>query len=887
MRLMSLFRNLFRKRAIERELEEELGSSLEILTREKMKRGLSWTVARRAAAVELGGVEQVGEQVRAVRAGRLVEDCARDVRFAFRSLAKSPLFTVVAIIILALGIGVNTTVFTWVDGILLQPMPGVARPQELAAFETFAGHGDFVPLSYPDYRDYRDHLTLLAGLATTEVLPLSIGQKDEAEQLQGEMVSGNYFTLLGITPVLGRAFKQAGVRDKPDASPVAVISSHLWRVRFNADPGVVGKTIWVNQHALTIIGVAPSDFHGAVAGVATSLWIPYMMHPELQGVGAWMLADRGTRQIYGIARLKPGVTLAQATAEAAALALRMSKANPPQDTGITARLVPIGKWQYGMQGGALQPLEILTAVCWLVLLIVCANLANLFLARFSTRQKEFSLRLALGAGQFRLARQIFTEIGLLVGAGGVAGVALAVWLSGALRVFAPPGYPFAALHASLNWRILGFAALLCLLAAILTGLAPAIQSARADVNRALKEGGRAGAAGRKSQRLRSILVTTEIALALVALAFAGLLARSFEAARNINPEFAARHVLMARFSITTSGLDVAQRKAFSERLRENLETMPRITDVAYSDVTPLGLLSGWWEPLRIQGYVAKPGENMKIYRSVISPGYLGLLHIPLLAGRDFTQRDDLNSQPVAIVNQAFARRFFGGHEAIGQKLNGWGKWFTVVGVAKDSKYLKLTEEPTPFFYVPFRQVYRADMGLTFYLRVSGDPDAALPTLRRAARSADSDVAIVDAGPLAEHIVGTLFAQKIAAGFVGVLAALALLLAALGLYAVTAYSVTQRTHEFGICMALGAQRKDVLKLVTGQALVLIAAGIAAGIVVALGLTRLAGGFLYGITTTDPVTLVAASVLLAAVALLANIIPARRATRVDPMVALRHE
>jgi predicted permease len=811
----------------------------------------------------------------------------QDLRYGLRLLAKAPGFTAVAVLTLALGIGASTTVFSWIEGALLRPLPGVEKPQELAAFETFASNGEFVGLSYPDYRDYRDHLKLLAGLATTEITPLSVGQEDHAEQLWGEMVSGNYFAVLGVKPILGRVFSEVEVGDKPNGSPVAVISSRLWRTRFNADPQIVGKKIRVNQHELTVIGVTPPDFRGAVAGLASDLWIPYMMHPELQGVGEWMLADRGTRQIYGIARLKLAVTLPQANAEIASLALRMSKANVPQDAGISAAVVPLWKSKYGAQSLLLTPLEILMAVCLVVLLIVCANVANLLLARFSSRQKEFSVRLALGAGRFRLVRQILTECAVLAGAGGLAGVALAMWTSGSLQSLLPAGHLPFALGTLVNGRILIFTVLVCAATALLFGLAPAIQSARADLNEGLKEGGWSGTAGHESRRLRGVLVVTEMALAVVALVCAGLLVRSFEATRKINPEFDPNHVLLTRFFIDTSGEGVEQRKAFCQGLREKLEAIPGVKDVAYSDVEPLGVFAGWWEEVQVQGYVPAPGENMKIYRAVVSPGYLKLMRIPLLEGRDFTKQDDLKTQPVMIVNQSFVKRFFGRQVAIGRKVQGWGKWFTVVGVARDSKYNKLTEVPIPFFYVPFRQVYRADMGLTFYVRVSGDPNEAIPMVRHDVQETDPNVTVIDAMPLADHIGETLYGQKVAASLLSVLGALALLLAAVGLYSVMAYSVAQRTHELGIRMALGAQRKDVLKLVVGHGLILTIAGTVAGVVAALALMRLLGSFLYGVTTTDPVTFVGASVLLAGVALLANFIPARRATRVDPMVALRYE
>jgi putative ABC transport system permease protein len=810
----------------------------------------------------------------------------QDLRYGFRMLAKNPGFTAVAVLTLALGIGASTTVFSWIENVLLRPLPGLEQPEELVSFETNANNGEYVQLSYPDYRDYRDHLRLVSGLAATQITPLSLGQADHADQVWGEMVSGNYFAVLGARPALGRTFSPDEYGDKPGAFPVAVISDRLWRTYFNADPQIVGKSIRVNQHELTIIGVARANFRGAVAGLTFDLWIPYMMHPQLQGVGEWMLADRGTRQLYGIARLKPGVTLGQASAEIAALARRMSDANN-QDRGITATVLPLWKSHLGLQSFLLTPLEILMAVCFVVLLIACANVANLLLARFSARQKEFSVRMALGAGRFRLVRQVLTECAVLAAAGGLAGMALAMWTSGSLQSLLPPGHFPIALDTRLNGRILLFTVMVCVATALLSGLAPAIQSARAGLNEGLKEGGRSGSAGQESRRLRGLLVVLEMALALVALAGAGLLVRSFQAARKINPEFDPSHVLLTRFFINTSGEDVEQRKEFCRRLREKLEAAPGMKDVAYSDVEPLGFLSAWWEDLQIQGYVPAPDENMKVYRAVVSPGYFRLLGIPLLEGRDFTEQDDLHSQPVMIVNQTFVKQYMGGSIAMGRRVRGWGQWFTVVGVVKDSKYRDLLEAPQPFFYVPFRQVYRADMGLAVYVRTEGDPSEAIPVVRRVVRETDPNVTVVDALPLAEHVGETLYAQRVAASLLSVLGTLALLLAAVGLYSVMAYSVTQRTHELGIRMALGAQRIDVLKLVVRQGFALTLAGMVAGLVAALGLTRLLRNFLYGITSTDPTTFVAVSVLLAGVALLANYIPARRATRADPMVALRYE
>ena len=755
------------------------------------------------------------------------------------------------------------------------------------AFENFAPDGTFLTTSYLDYRDYRDNLNSLAGLTATQLEPLSVGSAEHAQQVWGEMVMGNYFAVLGVKPILGRVFSPDEYGYKPDGFPIAVISSRLWHSHFNGDPSIVGRTIRVNQHELTIVGVAPADFRGTFSGLEFDVWIPFMMHPEIQGVGEWMMRDRGTRQLICVARLKPGVTMQQAREEISALALRMSKVNIPEDVGVAATVVPIWQGHAGAQSLLLKPLEILMSVCVVVLLIVCANVANLLLARFTARQKEFSVRLALGAGRVRLARQVLTESLVLAAAGAAGGVALAAWMGGALQYMFPPSHFPVALDVRINGRMLLFTVLACVAAALLSGIVPAWQVARTDLNDSLKEGGRGGSGGARSHRFRSVLVVSELSLAIVALVCAGLLVRSFEAARTVNPQFDPDHVLMSRFFISTSGYNLDQRKQFCIRLREKLESEPSVTDVAYSDVEPLGFLAGWWEPLEVEGYVPTTGENMKIYRSVVSPGYFKLMRIPLLEGRDFTEQDDEKRMPAMVVNQAFVKRFFGGRDPIGRKVHGWGVWFTVVGLVKDSKYINLTEAQLPYFYVPFRQVYRADMGLAYYIRTNTDPNEAIATMRREVRAIDPNVAIIDALPLAQHVVDTLYAEKVAANLLSTLGGLALLLAAVGLYSVMAYAVTQRTHEIGIRMALGAESGHVLRLVVSQGLGLTLFGIGAGLVAALALGRLLASFLYGTSTSDPITFVAVSLLLAIVALLASYIPARRATKVDPMVALRYE
>src|SRR5271157_3671430 len=445
----------------------------------------------------------------------------QDLKHGFRMLVKNPGFTLVAVLTLALGIGASTTVFSWVDGVLLRPLPGVENPGQLASFETVAPNGDALTTSYLDYQDYRDHLKLLAGVTGARPAALAVGEAEHAERVWGELVSGNYFAVLGVKPILGRAFLPEEYGDKPGAFPVAVISARLWRSHFNADPAIVGKKIRVNRYQLTVVGVVPPDFHGTLAGLAFDLWVPFVMQPQLEGVGEWMLSDRQTRNLICTARLKPGVTLAQARAEIQELARYMAKADADTNTGISATVLPVWKSHFGAQSLLLAPLEILMGVCVVVLLIVCANVANLLLARFTARQKEFSVRLALGAGRFRLARQVLTESLVIAAAGAAGGILLAAWMGGALQYMSPPSHLPVALDVRLNGRMLLFTVVVCIVAALLSGVVPALQVARTDLNDSLKEAGRSGSTGARSHRLRALLVVSELSLAVVALVCAG------------------------------------------------------------------------------------------------------------------------------------------------------------------------------------------------------------------------------------------------------------------------------------------------------------------------------------------------------------------------------
>ena len=809
----------------------------------------------------------------------------QDFRYASRVLRRSPGFTLVAASTLAVGIAANTAVFSWIQAVLLRPLPGVTDGSRLVSFETTTPNGEFIPNSYPDYRDYRDHMTLLSGLAVANPKAFSVGEEEHAERVWGELVSGNYFAVLGVKPILGRTFSPDEYGDTQGGYPVAVIGESLWNRRFQRDPGVLGRTIRVNRQQLTIVGVVPADFRGSLPGLSFELWAPVVMGPQLNILPDWMLKDRKTRMLFGIARLKPGTGVGRAQAEARALSQQLAKDNPDTNRGIGWSVLPLAESHFGAQRTMGGLLRILMAVCGVVLLIVCANVANLLLARATARQKEYGLRLALGAGRLRIARQLFVENMVLAVLAAIAGAPLAMWMSQSLGYLIPQtGLPIS-LDVQMSGDVLVFTMLVCVVASVVSGMAPALQIARLDLNGTLKEGGRSGSPGAHSQRVRNLLVVSEVAMALVAVIGAGLFARSFQLARRIDPGFDTHGVLVANLYLSTAGYKVPDRIEFCAQLRQRLESQPGIAAVSYADYIPLGFADGSWEDLNVEGYVPDPSENMKIYRTVAAPGYFDVMRIPLLDGRDFNERDDLKSQPVIIVNQRFAKRFYGGANPIGRKVQGWGKWFTIVGLAKDTKFHTPDEDQRALFYAPFRQVYREELGIAFYARTTGNPNVALAAMRREVQRLDPNVGVFDATPLAEYITASLFAQKIAASLLALLGALALGLAAVGLYCVMAYSIAQRTQEIGIRMALGAKPRDVLALIVRQAMTIVLVGIALGVGLAALLTRLAAGLLVNVSATDPLIFAGAAGFLAAVGLVAACFPALRAARIDPNVALR--
>jgi len=884
-RMAGRIRAVFQSNELDRDLRMELEAHVQLLAEEHIRKGASQEEAQRLARIELGGVEQLREAHRDVRALPWLDTLLQDLRFAFRLFRKSPGFTAIAVLTLALGIGASTTIFSWVRSVLLNPLPGVANPERVAALETLAPNGEWLPSSYLDFRDLRDGCKLSEKMSVTKPMDLAVGNEDSFERVWGEAVSGDFFDLLQLKPEIGRFFSREEVDHEQNAHPLVVIGHSYWASHLHSDPQAIGTTLRIGRFPYTIIGVAPATFSGSMAGLSFQMWVPATMYGQLASTGDQTLVDRKWRTFRVLVRLAAGVTLSQARAEVQSHAIDMALADADTNEGMSATLLPLWKSHYGIQDSLLGPLSILMAASGVLLLIVCANVANLLLARATTRQKEFSIRLALGAPRSRLIRQLLTESLLIALAGALAGLFLAVQVNGSFGYLLPHSASPTLASAPIDGGVLLFMISVAALAALLAGMAPAVHASVGKVDEALKERGRGGTSAR-SARLLGFFVTSEMALAVVALIAAGLLVRSFRNVSEVRTGFDPDHVEIARLDLSAASYDAQHADSYCLRFREQLERQPGVSAVAYTDYVPLSVSGGSWEDLQIQGYVAPPSENMKIYRSLTAPGYFDLMKIPILQGRDFNLHDDASAQPVMIVNEEFVRHFIPSGISLGRRVQGWGKWFTIVGVVQDTKVFRLTEPPAPYFYVPIRQIYHPEMGLVFFVRTTAPTDSALATLRREAQNVDPSVPVFDASSLNDSIAASLFGQRISAELLSLLGSAALLLAAMGLYGVISYSVAQRTNEMGIRMVLGAQATDVSRLVIRQGAKLVGIGILLGTLASLALSRLLTSLLFGVSATDPIIFLGVALLLSLVALAACYIPARRAARLDPVVALRY-
>jgi predicted permease len=812
------------------------------------------------------------------------------MKFAFRSLAKSPGFTAVAILTLALGIGTTTTVFSWIERVLLNPLPGAAEPHRLVALETRTPAGEHIDTSYPDFLDYRAQAKSFSHLAVHKERPLNLGSGATTERVWAELVSGNFFDALGVRPLLGRFFAAADRADDNGALPVAVIGEALWRRHFASAPDILGRSVKLNQQDYTIVGVAPASFLGTVNGLAFEVWAPLGTHARLMGPSSW-LESRGWRALHTLGRLAPGATLASAQAELSVITAHLGASDPGRPAGLGLVAMPLAASKDGVQHEFARPLLILLGVTGVLLLIVCANLSNLLLVRASARQREMCIRQALGAGWIRLVRQLLAESLLLAAAGAFAGVMFTWWMSGLLAAFIPDATLPISLAASVSGRVLLLAIALSTLTALLAGLAPALWTAQPNALRVLRATGRTAAIGPRAEMFRRVLVVAQVALALVTLACAGLAWKSFRAAKRAHPGFDSAGVLLAALKLDTSGYTREQATAFLDRLQSSLGALAGVESSAIAENVPLGLARGSWEEVAVPGYVPAREEEMRIYRNLVSPGYFSLMRIPLLDGHEFTPADRAGAPDVAIVSETFARRYYGSTQVVGRTFSIWGgaRKLTVVGVVGDIDVEHVGETIRPYFYTSLPQFLSTGTGLAVHLRVATgtDPLGQLPALRAAVRALDPNVPLFEAITLADYTSAARFPQKIAASLLGVLSAIALALTVLGLYGVLAFTVAQRTPEIGVRLALGAQPADIARLVLVRGAALIVGGVGLGLLAAAAAVRGLAAFFYGVNSFEPALLALVTLPVVLAAFAACWLPARRAARVDPMVALRAE
>ena len=805
-----------------------------------------------------------------------------DLRYSVRSLLKSPGLTAAAILSLGLGIGANTTIFTWVQAVLFRPIPMAADPGaiRIAAMENREGQSR--SWSYPNYQDFRDRATLIDVVAQDDQT-FSIAVDDTAERTWGGLVSGNFFEVMGLRAAAGRLFT-AQDDATPGGHPVAVISHAYWHRRFSGDAAIVGRQITINNTPMTIIGVAPEGFIDSFLGIASSAWVPMAMQAQMMGGNR--LAQRGNGWMQSIVRLKPGVSQAQAQAEASSIMAQLEREHPQVNEGRRLRIVQTWEAPFGAATVLTPVLAVLSILVALVLVIACANVANLLLSKAVSRRREVAVRLSLGASRTRLVRQLLTESLMLALVAGFAGVVMAYWTMDVIMAFVPPVDMPLDLGLRMDATTLMFALGVSSITGVLFGLAPALQASSPQTINALKEEGRSGSGGRTTGRLRNALVVSQVAVCLVLLVGATLFLRSFIAAQTLSPGFDAGRLVTASMDMFPSGYTGERYRDFQRRTLGAVLALPGVEAAAFGSRIPLGLGGNNSTSVEIAGYQPHENEEVVINYSTVSAGYFKTMGMPIRAGREYNDTDTPASPRTMIINEAMARRYWPNGNALGQVMRIGGNPQEVIGIVADAKYNSINERPLPQLFVPMA---RSEVStLRLFVRTSGEPGALVADVRSAIRTLDPNLPVYDARTMSEHMQGAVFAQRMAANLLGAMGVLALLLAAIGLYGVMAYAVGQRTQEMGIRLALGASPGSLLSMIVGQGMRLTTAGLVIGLVLALGAFGSIGAvrtLLPGISPLDPITFVAVPVTLAAIALLATWLPARRAGRVDPLVALR--
>jgi putative ABC transport system permease protein len=873
-------RKLNRRRA-ERELKEEIGTHLEMETQEKINNGLSREEARYAAQRAFGSVSLATEDSRAWWGGRMLEEFLQDLRCGARMLVKEPSFTLVVVITLALGIGANTAIFSVVNTVLIRSLPYAQAERLVTVWEKTRTneHNQINIGNFLDWQAQNSVFTDMAAFADARAILTGVG---EPEEIPAQLATDNLFTVLGVNMLLGRAFTHEDSRQ--GQNNVIVISYGLWRRRFAGDPNVIGRKVLLGNSENTIVGVTPPSFKwhirkNSLTGAAAEIWTPLIVNDFMR--------SRQGRFASAVARLKPGVTLAQARAQMDTIGLRLAEQYKDFNNGCSVNVVPL---RQQLAGEIRQGLLVLMGAVSCVLLIACANVANLLLARAATRHKEIAVRMALGAGRRRILRQLLTESLLLASLGGAAGLLLAGWCADLLVRLSPSG--LADLQGvEISAPVLSFTFALTLLTGIIFGLAPAFESSRLNLSETLKEGGRSLAGARRSQRLRGVFVISETALALVLLVGAGLLFRSFLRLQSVDTGFNARNVLTMRVSLPGRVYNQDGKIVnFFNRAVEGMQALPGVESAGAVNFLPFagpGAATGF----QIEGRSAPPPDQMMITGvSVADRNFFRTLQIPLKRGRLFTETEIHEMSHVVVINEALARKYFANEEPIGKRiaigLRNGGVPSEIIGIIGDVKQAGFDRAAEPMAYWPIpKSTYRS---MTFVIRAKkGDANALAPAARDVIRSLDAQQPVADVRLLESFLESSVGQQRFNTLLLMVFAAVALLLAGVGLYGVMAWMVSRRTREIGVRMALGARGADVMKLILKQAMLLVGIGAAAGLSIALLATRMVESLLYGVSRNDPLTFVVVSLILAGVAFLACYVPARRATKVDPMVALRFD
>jgi putative ABC transport system permease protein len=877
--LASKTRSLISPRPAEREFEHELETHLNLLAEENVRRGMPPEQARRAARLRLGGLTQLKETNRELRGLPILETFLQDTRYALRTLRKNPGFTAVAVLTLALGIGANTAIFSVVYAVLLKPLPFTNPDQLVTAFQANKQQGVAeTGCSYLNFEEWRAQNHVFSEMAGNLAHQLTLTGRVEPTVVNTSVVTPEFFALLDVKPLAGRIFSsQDGNQGAP---PVVLVSEDLWRGRFGADPKIIGTSINLDQRPFTVIGIIPGAFHTPFFTTKQEVWIPLVQDP----VFSTRMPQRGSHLLPVIGRLKPGVSVAQAQAEMDAISGRLAAEFPAENKGWTVRLVPLQK---EIVGDVRTALLVLLGAVGLVLLIACANIANLLLTRATSRSKEIAVRTALGAGRARIIRQLLSETAVLGLLGGAVGIALAYWGVKALSSLLPSSLPQMN-PIRVDYFVLGFALLLSAIAGVAFGLVPAMFAANADVQSSLRESVRTGES-RIRRRARSFLAAGEISLALVLLVAAGLLLRSFSKLMSVSPGFHVQHIVKADISLPQFQYSKPQQwTAFSNELLARIQSDPGLQDSAIAVPRPIADLRVTL-PFDIVGSPPVSASRTTSYVS-ISPGYFHVMSIPLLSGRLFDQRDIMSSPSVTIISKTMAQRNFPNQDPLGKQIifgfpPSPGAIHEIVGIVGDVRDDSLGQDPRPMVYVPYTQA--PFWGANVVVKSTLSPSSVAATIRQEVQKMDKDLPVTDVAMMSDALEASVAQPRFRTFLLGLFAAMALVLAATGIFGVISYSVSRRTNEIGIRVALGASRSTILRMILRETLTLTFVGMAVGIPCALAASRLLGHMLFGVSANDPATLAVVALVLAVVASLAGFVPARRAMRVDPIVALRYE